>query len=117
MFGGHVPPAQQAQTFGGDDFLEQLLAFVALGRVRRQEHRADAVFAGTGQRDFHFAARFLQERMRHLEQDARAVAGIDLGMYSCARCSMRTKMPLSASLCSAPYWREEPMRICPVLRG
>ena len=41
------------------------------------------------------------------------------GMYSCARCSMRARITVSTStsLSSAPYWRDDPIRTCPVWRG
>jgi hypothetical protein len=45
----------------------------------RQKDHADAVFARAGQDNLHFAAGLLQERVGHLQQDARAVAGVRLG--------------------------------------
>src|SRR5580658_4530601 len=39
------------------------------------------------------------------------------GMYSKARCNMRERMDSSTAQFSAPYWRDEPIKIWPVLRG
>src|ERR1700691_6058603 len=37
------------------------------------------------------------------------------GMYSKARCNMRARMDSSTAEFSASYWRDEPIKICPVL--
>ena len=78
VLGRHGPPAEQAQAFGGDDLFKELFAFVPFRGAGGQKDQAHAVFARPGQGNLHFAAGFLEERVGHLQQNARAVAGVDL---------------------------------------
>ena len=71
---GHVAPADELQTRLADRALEDLAALVSLIRLARQEHHADAVFAGLGKASFCMRELLLEERVRDLQQDAGAVA-------------------------------------------
>src|SRR4029453_5759475 len=55
-----------------------------LRRVARQETQAGAVGAGFGQRDAKRSGDLAQEFVRHLDQDAGAVAGVDLAAAGAA---------------------------------
>ena len=74
----HVAPAQQALPLFIDDSREEVLDAAPLARVPRQEHHADAVLAGAGQVDTGGGRRLRQEAVRHLQEHAGAVAGVDL---------------------------------------
>ena len=76
--GRNVAPAEQALPFVGDDAGEQVLDAAPLGRVARQEDHADAVLPRAGQLDAGRGRRPQQELVRHLQQHAGAVAGVDL---------------------------------------
>jgi hypothetical protein len=56
----------------------------AIGGVARQEYHAGAVMAGFGQRDAELAALATEEGVRHLDQDAGAVAGVLLATAGAA---------------------------------
>ena len=79
VVGGHGAPAEHVQAFGLHDLLEALFDLAADGGVARQEDDAAAVLAGGGQLDARLPADFVVEGVRHLQQDARAVARVDLG--------------------------------------
>ena len=75
---GMRAPAQHALAFLGHDVAKNPFAFRALSGIVRQEHHADAVFAGARQGNFLLRRDFLEKGVRRLNQDARAVAGVDL---------------------------------------
>ena len=77
-------PAEDDLTLGLDQLLETLLNFAAEGRVARQEDEAAAVFAGGRERDARAFAGLDEKSMRHLQQHAGTVAGIDLGTAGAA---------------------------------
>ena len=83
VVGRHVAPAEQRLTFFGDDAFEQLRDGCARTGVVRQEHQADAVLADRRERSRRNLA---QERVRHLHQDAGAVAGV---LLASARAAVR----------------------------
>jgi hypothetical protein len=74
----HRAPTEHALTLRLHDLLEAFLDAPPQRRVTRQKHDAAAVGAGLGQLDARLLRRFDEEAMRHLQQDAGAVAGIDL---------------------------------------
>ena len=78
VVGRHVAPAEQPLTFLGDDGRDQPLDLLALREVARQEHAADAVVLRAGQGNAEAAALLAQEFVRHLQQNAGAVAGVGL---------------------------------------
>ena len=83
VVGRHVTPAEQPLTLLGDDALEERLDQLALGRVVRQEDQAGAVMrrrAAARSR----AACDAEEHVRHLDQDAGAVAGVGLAAAGAA---------------------------------
>ena len=83
LVGGNVAPAEQLQTFGLDDLLHgRARGGGVLGRLR-QEGDSGGVAAGLGQIEPVVADR-AQEPVRHLKQDARAVAGVRLGALGAA---------------------------------
>ena len=74
VVGGHVAPAQHGLAFFCDYRLQPPFAGAAPVGVRRQKHHTHAVRARLGQIEAGRGARFAQEAVRHLEQDAGAVA-------------------------------------------
>src|SRR5207248_1371504 len=74
----HRAPAEDFLPFLRDDAAENLFALGALLLVVRHEDHAHAVFAGGGEFYFCFLGDELQEFVRRLHDDARAVAGVDL---------------------------------------
>ena len=78
VVGRHGAPAEDRLALGLDDLLEALLQAAALDPVARQEDQPAAVLARLGQGDAGLLAGFLQEGVRHLDQDAGAVAGVGL---------------------------------------
>ncbi len=77
VVGRHGAPAEHGHAFRLHDLLEFLLDLAADCRVARQEDDAAAVLAGRGQRDACLAAHLFVEGMRHLQQHAGTVTGID----------------------------------------
>ena len=72
----HVAPAQEASCPRLDGaLLDNGLAAVALALLLRQEGHADGVLARVRQVDVVLGALALEELVRHLDQDAGAVAG------------------------------------------
>jgi len=71
-----VPPPEQRLALGRDRALDEPLELAAPPLVGRQEERADAVRPMLRQREVDARA---QELVGRLEQDARAVARVDLG--------------------------------------
>ena len=63
-----------ALSFLMHDLLELRTAAAAIFGIGRQKHGADAVIAERRQRDIEALALFFQEAMRHLHEDAGAVA-------------------------------------------
>ena len=76
-----VAPAQQLLALDADVELEQLLELAPLLRVARQEAHGDAVSARRRQLEVDDLA---EERVRDLDEDARAVAGADVGALRAA---------------------------------
>ena len=81
LVGGHVAPAEHLQSLGLDDLLHRLAGRRGvLGRLR-QEGDAGGVTAVVGQVKIDHRA---QELIGHLQQDARAVAGVRFGALGTA---------------------------------
>ncbi len=77
---GHVAPADRHLPLLVRDPHEQLLADQLLGRIARQEAHRDRVVAGRRQLGVDLLARPApQERVRQLQQQARAVARLGIG--------------------------------------
>src|SRR5579863_177599 len=74
VLGRHVPPPEKSLSFLIDDLLEKPFALPLRHRVRREEHHAEAVSAGTGQPNVEFRAGPLHEVVRNLDQNPRAVS-------------------------------------------
>ena len=80
--GGHLPPAQKAQTLFLADDLKQLFRLVALQFVLREKEHAHAVFPLSAQGNAQPGGRFLEEFVADLQKDAHAVAGFALGVLA-----------------------------------
>ena len=72
--GRHVAPADHGLAFLGHDLLEMLDDVVAGCFVARQEAHRHGVAPGGGQRDAVYPSPVVQQGVRHLDQDAGAVA-------------------------------------------
>ena len=84
LVGGNVAPAEQVQSLGLDDLLHgRARGGGVLGRLR-QEGDSGGIAAGLGQIEPLVVADRAQELVRHLKQDARAVAGVRLGALGAA---------------------------------
>ena len=84
VVGGDVAPAEDELPLLAHRLLEEPLAGgPPLGGGRQEDH-AHAVVAGAGQREAELAAAFPQEGVRHLDEDAGAVAGVLLGAHRAA---------------------------------
>ncbi len=77
----HVAPAEDVLALDADVELEQLLELRAAASRPAAGSHADAVAAGRGQLEVHDAA---EERVGQLGEDARAVAGADVGALGAA---------------------------------
>ncbi len=75
----HVAPAEQELAFVLDRALDLVFAGEPRSRFARQEHHADAVLARRRQLDVLARHFFAQEGVRHLDQDAGAVARQRIG--------------------------------------
>ena len=82
--GGYRAPAQHRLTFLRRDGSENSLAFGALGGVLREEHHANAIFPGRGQRHAGLPGGQLQKLVGGLDQDASAIAGVGLAAAGAA---------------------------------
>jgi hypothetical protein len=82
--GRHGPPAEEVLPLGLHDLLETLLQPAAMRGIARQENQAAAVLKGTRQGDAALFAHFQQEGMRHLQEDAGAIAGVGLAAAGAA---------------------------------
>ena len=80
----HRPPAQHGLPFLAHHALESSLADLPAAFVGRQEDQADAILAGRGQRDAELAALLAEKRVRHLHENAGAVAGVLLAAAGAA---------------------------------
>ena len=80
----HRAPAEHLLAFRLHDLLEALLDQAPHGRIAGQEDDPAAVLARRRQREPRLAAHLLVEGVRHLDQDAGAVAGIGLGAAGAA---------------------------------
>ena len=80
----HRAPTEHVQPLGLHHLLETLLHLPADGRVPRQENDAAAVLARDRQLDARLPAHLFVEGVRHLDQDAGAVARVDLGAAGAA---------------------------------
>src|SRR6185312_3035764 len=72
---GHLAPAQDAQTFFGDDALDALPGLLRQMRFARQKRQTYGIRASGGQLEVDACA---QERVVNLNEDARAVARVCL---------------------------------------
>lgn len=77
---GDLPPAQEGQTLFFNDDLEHLHPLAALQFFLREEEHPRAVLPLTGQVDAQGRADFGEKTVRHLGQNAHAVAGLSLGV-------------------------------------
>src|SRR6185369_13063102 len=73
---GHAPPAEDLLALLTDHLLDDALALVPLVHLVRQEDHADAVLAGGGEIDAERLRLAAEERVRDLDEDAGAVAGV-----------------------------------------
>jgi len=80
----HRAPADHRLALGLNDLLEFLLDLAPDRGVARQEDDATAVLARLRQCDARLAADLVVEGVRHLNQHARAVAGVHLGTAGAA---------------------------------
>ena len=78
VVGRNVPPAEEALALFVHDRVQERANAVPLLRVSRQEHEPAAVLLGRRQENPQAIALTPQELVRHLEQDAGAIAGIRL---------------------------------------
>jgi hypothetical protein len=69
-----VAPGDELEPRLANRALEDLPTLVSLVRLARQEHHADAVFPGLGKTVLLRRQLLLEERVRDLQEDARAVA-------------------------------------------
>ena len=79
-----VAPAQNREAFFLRNPLDDAFAQNPLVRIHRQEHHAHAVFAGRWQGNAKRLAFALEKRVRNLDQDARAVAGLRIAAAGAA---------------------------------
>ncbi len=85
LFDRHRAPAEQGLPFRLDDVLEYLDQAPAPGRIAGQEHQSARILSGAGEREQPVLLRdVLEEGMRHLDEHARAVAGIGLAAAGAA---------------------------------
>ena len=73
---GHDAPAEDVVAFAPDGLLDQLAQLLALGPAPRQEDEARAVMPGRRQREPEIGGDLAQEPVGHLDEHARAVAGV-----------------------------------------
>ena len=78
IVGGDLPPAEEPLALLVDDRMQERAHAVALLRGARQEHEPAAVLLGRRQGNAQAAALATKERVRNLDQDAGAVAGVRL---------------------------------------
>jgi hypothetical protein len=71
-------------SFGLHDLLELFLDLAADGWIARQKDEAGAVLARGGEIDARGFRHLGKELVRHLDENARAVAGVDLGTRGAA---------------------------------
>ncbi len=78
VVGGHVPPAQDRLPLLGHHAGEDLLARLRLLRIAGKEDQPGPVVPGRGKGEAQAPRLALEEGVRHLDEDAGAVAGVDL---------------------------------------
>ncbi len=76
------PPAENGLAFLGNDLFHDPPGVSGPRWIRRREDKADAVLSRLGQREMLGGADLRQEVVRHLHQDAGAVAGVGLATAS-----------------------------------
>src|SRR5439155_25030678 len=76
VVGRHVAPAEHFLAFGADDLLEHLLAALPAALAGGQKDHADTVVAGFRQADVAPAAFAREKRVRRLQENTGAVAGV-----------------------------------------
>ncbi len=86
VVGRDITPSQHELAFVDDDLFEHRLDLLAHGRIARQEHQPGAITALGRQADPEPIGLFPEEPVGHLDQDARAVAGIH---FASARAAMQ----------------------------
>ena len=84
IVGRHVAPADQALAFLVHDALEERLSLAAGRLLARQEHESRTVSAFGRQLHAETSGLGPEERVRHLNEDAGAVAGVDLAAAGAA---------------------------------
>ena len=84
VVGGHPPPAEDGLPLFSHHRLEHGAAAGGLARVAGQEDEAGPVVTGGGQGEAEPAALAREEGVRHLDEDARAVPGVDLAAAGAA---------------------------------
>ena len=72
---GNIAPSEEDQPFSGDGLFDEGLALQPVVALGRQEHNTAAVRSCVGKVDAGFGTHFLEEVVRHLDQDAGPVAG------------------------------------------
>ena len=72
---GDVTPAEKGLSLADDGMLDDAFAALTLALLLGQEHHAGAVLATVRQVDIEGGALLLEELVRHLDQQAGAVAG------------------------------------------
>ena len=78
VVGRHGAPAEELLPFGTDDLLEALLDFLAELLVGRQENHGHAVVTRRREGDVFLFGHGFEEFVRHLDQDAGAIARVFL---------------------------------------
>ena len=84
VVGRHGAPADDLLAFVAHNLLEHLLAEVTRGGVLRQEDDADAVLARLRQMQVERRELLDEEAVRHLHEDARAIASVFLAATGAA---------------------------------
>ncbi len=80
----HSSPAENGLSLFAHHTFKRPFANLPAAFVGRQEDHADAVLTRSGQRDAELGAFLLEEAVRHLHENARAVAGVLLATTGAA---------------------------------
>ena len=82
--GRHVAPAEDLGAFGFDNAFDGFDAAIGDLCVGRHEENAHAIGAGLGELEAELGGPVLEEAMRHLEQEPRAIAGLLVAAHGAA---------------------------------